>query len=224
MRCKTVEPEKKKKKFKLFDLYRDGKGVEKEEVGPPNLKNFFKLFKRKFTRLLSVNLYMLLGAVPPVIMFYLFFTGEKTPSVLSPIYPAIWGASQVVQSPVLAPLYGVNGIQFQLPFLSFGFILLMLAIALVWMLTFGYVNVGTTYILRNMVRSEPVFMWSDFWYAIKRNRKQGMLVGMLDVVILGVLIFDLVYFYGLIGTFAMDMMFYMIIALLLIYNFMRFYL
>ena len=67
----------KKKKFKLFDFNRDGKGVDKEEVqGPPNLKNFFKLYGRKFTRLLSVNLYILLMFIPPVIMFYLFFTGE----------------------------------------------------------------------------------------------------------------------------------------------------
>lgn len=112
-----MEPQK-KKKFKLFDLYRDGKGVEKEEAGPPNLKNFFKLFGRKFTRLLSLNLYMLLEFLPLVLILYLFFTGEKTPSVTSPLYPALWGASQVVQSPVLAPLFALNGIQFQLPFIS----------------------------------------------------------------------------------------------------------
>lgn len=84
-----MEPQK-KKKFKLFDLYRDGKGVEKEEAGPPNLKNFFKLFGRKFTRLLSLNLYMLLEFLPLVLILYLFFTGEKTPSVTSPLYPALW--------------------------------------------------------------------------------------------------------------------------------------
>ena len=216
--------EQKKKKFKLFDLYRDGKGVEKEEIGPPNLKNFFKLFGRKFTKILSVNLYMLLGIIPLAVMAYLFFTGEKTPSVTSAIYPALFGASQVVQTPALAPLFALNGIQFQLPFLTPGFILLMAGIAIVWLGTFGYINVGTTYILRSLVRREPVFMWSDFWYAIRRNKKQGLLLGIVDLVILALLIFDLVYFYNLIGSFAMDMMFFLIIALLLIYNFMRYYL
>ena len=33
---------KKKKKFKLFDMNRDGKGVEKVEEGPKNFVNFFK--------------------------------------------------------------------------------------------------------------------------------------------------------------------------------------
>ena len=218
-----MEPQK-KKKFKLFDLYRDGKGVEKEEAGPPNLKNFFKLFGRKFTRLLSLNLYMLLEFLPLVLILYLFFTGEKTPSVTSPLYPALWGASQVVQSPVLAPLFALNGIQFQLPFISPGFVLTIIGIAIVWLLTFGYLNVGTTYVLRSMVRSEAVFMWSDFWYAIRRNKKQGLLMGIIDLVILSLLTFDLVYFYNLIGSFAYDVMFYLIIALILIYVFMRFYL
>ncbi len=216
--------EQKKKKFKLFDLYRDGKGVEKEEVGPPNLKNFFKLFGRKFTKLLSVNLYMLLGLIPLVILAYLFFTGEKTPTVTSPLYPALFGASQVVQSPVFAPLFAAHGIQFQLPFMTPLSTLALIGAALVWLLTFGYINVGTTYILRSLVRREPVFMWSDFWYAIRRNKKQGLLMGILDLAVLGLLIFDLVYFYGLVGSFAMDMMFFLIIALLLIYNFMRYYL
>lgn len=218
-----MEPQK-KKKFKLFDLYRDGKGVEKEEVGPPNLKNFFKLFGRKFTRLLSLNLYMLLEFLPLVFILYFFFTGEKTPSTTSPLYPALWGASQVVQSPVFAPLFAQHGIQFQLPFVSPGFVLLIAAIAIIWLLTFGYLNVGTTYVLRSMVRSEPVFMWSDFWYAIRRNKKQGLLVGILDLIVLALLVFDLVYFYNLIGSFWYDVMFYMIIALILIYTFMRFYL
>lgn len=216
--------EQKKKKFKLFDLYRDGKGVEKEEVGPPNLKNFFKLFGRKFTKILSVNLYMLLGMLPPAILAYLFFTGEKTPSVTDPIYPALFGASQVVQTPALAPLFAVSGIQFQLPFLTPASILILAAVAIVWLAAFGYINVGTTYILRSLVRREPVFMWSDFWYAIRRNKKQGLLVGIIDLVILAVLVFDLIYFYNLIGSFATDMMFFIIVALLLIYNFMRYYL
>lgn len=216
--------EQKKKKFKLFDLYRDGKGVEKEEIGPPNLKNFFKLFGRKFTKLLSVNLYMLLGAIPPAILAYLFFTGEKTPTVTSALYPALFGASQVVESPLFGPLFALHGIQFQLPFMTPASTLTLIGVALVWLLIFGYVNVGTTYILRSLVRSEPVFMWSDFWYAIRRNKKQGLVLGILDLAITGLLVFDLVYFYDLIGSFAMDMMFFLIIALLLIYNFMRYYL
>lgn len=212
------------KKFKLFNFNRDGKGVEKEEVGPPNLKNFFKQFGRKFTRLLSLNLYIIVGYLPLVFMLYLFFTGEKTPSVLSPLYPALWGIAQTSPTPVHAPLFGVTGIQFQLPFLTPTFILTMLGIFAVWLFIFGPINVGTTYSLRSLVRGEPVFMWADFWYAVRRNFKQGLLVGALDLIVMALLAFDVIYFYNMIGSFAYDMMFYMIIALIILYFFMRFYL
>ncbi len=216
--------EQEKKKFKLFDFNRDGKGVEKEEVGPPNLKNFFKLFGRKFTRLLSLNLYILLQAIPAALILYLYVIGGKTPSILSPIYPALYGASQVIDSPVFAPLFSQYGMQTQWAFLSLGEILLIAAVAVLWFVVFGWLNVGVTYNLRSMVRAEPVFMWSDFWYAIRRNLKQGLILGVIDLAILGILFHNLTFFYNLIGTFAMDLMFYMTIALTLIYIFMRFYL
>ena len=57
--------EKKKKRFKLFDTQREGRGVSKEEANlPPNFKKFFILYKRDFTRLLSVNIFMVLGNFP----------------------------------------------------------------------------------------------------------------------------------------------------------------
>ena len=53
------------KKFRLFDFNKNGKGVSKWDVdGPPNLANFFKKYKRKFSRLLSVNIFMVLGNFP----------------------------------------------------------------------------------------------------------------------------------------------------------------
>ena len=46
----------KKKKFKLFDMNRDGKGVEVGEDRTPNLKFFFKQFGRKFSKIISLNI------------------------------------------------------------------------------------------------------------------------------------------------------------------------
>ena len=54
-----TESEPKKKKFRLFDMNRDGKGVEEEEDRTPNLKFFFKLFFRKFSKLIQLNLLMI---------------------------------------------------------------------------------------------------------------------------------------------------------------------
>ena len=66
------------KKFKLFDFTKDGKGVSKAETEDikPNLSGFFKQYKNKFSRLLSVNIFMVLGNFP------LFFAGLALAGVL----------------------------------------------------------------------------------------------------------------------------------------------
>ena len=90
-------------------------------------------------------------------------------------------------------------------------------------ITFGWQNVGAAYIVRNMVRGEPVFIWSDYFYAIKRNLKQGFFLGLIDAVILFVLGFDIAYFWGRTGSFTLDFGFFATIALIVIYFLMRFY-
>jgi uncharacterized membrane protein YesL len=75
-----------------------------------------------------------------------------------------------------------------------------------------------------MVRREPVYLWSDYFYAIKRNFKQALIVGILDFLFLFLLVFDYLYFYMITGSFAVDFMFFAIFALIIIYSIMRFYL
>ena len=44
-------------KFKLFDMNRDGLGVEKGEDTTPNVAFFFKSIWRKCPKLISINLF-----------------------------------------------------------------------------------------------------------------------------------------------------------------------
>ena len=89
--------------------------------------------------------------------------------------------------------------------------------------TFGWQNVGAAYIVRNMVRGEPVFIWSDYFYAIKRNLKQGFFLGLIDAVVLFMLGFDMSYLWGRGGTFTLDVGFYITLAMIVLYFLMRFY-
>jgi len=67
-------------------------------------------------------------------------------------------------------------------------------------------------------------MWSDFWYAVKRNLKQGILLGILDLVVSFLMVFNLRYYYGgLNGGFAGGIMFYLSLAMLILWFYMRFY-
>ena len=177
----------KKKRFKLFDSQREGKGVTKEEaLLPPGMKKFFILYKRDFTRLLSVNIFMVLGNFPALFLI-LALSGLVSNDFVRPTNDAyaVFGGLVEIEgySSSLLALEGVLGsvgtgtAYTPLTYLFFG-------LGALTLFTFGCVNIGTTYILRNMIKGEPVFMWSDFWYAIRRNLKQGFFFGILDLLIL----------------------------------------
>jgi uncharacterized membrane protein YesL len=46
------------------------------------------------------------------------------------------------------------------------------------------------------VRGDPVFILSDFWYAVKNNWKQTVVIGIVDLLITGLLIFDVFFWSG----------------------------
>ncbi len=212
-------------KFKLFNFNKDGKGISKHDVdGPPNLAGFFKQYKRKFSRLLSVNIFMVLGNFP------LFFLGMAYAGIgaihtslqESPLFPMVYMLSKTAPSPVTDSLGNIYAVPSALTVNTTAAVVFML-ISLLTLITFGLTNVGTTYILRNLVKGEGVFMWSDFWYAIKRNLRQGILMGILDILITVVLVVDISFWFksnmGLLSSVGLSAS----VVMLVLYFFMRFY-
>lgn len=213
------------KGIKLFNFNAEGKGVKKEPEGPKNLPNFFKHFANKFTRLITVNMYIVLGNFP--IFFLLLATsGLLSRDSFAPAYKMfapLYGVLTHEKSPVTAALFGIFGTQSEIGFPTI-WTTIALVLSLLTIITLGYVNTGTTYILRNMIKGEPIFMWEDFWYAIKRNKKQGLLLGILDAVLSFLCVYDIVFFYFNTGTSAMmNFMFYASLLIALLWFWMRFY-
>jgi uncharacterized membrane protein YesL len=68
---------------------------------------------------------------------------------------------------------------------------IFLGLSLLTFFTFGFVCVGAAYVTRNIVKGDPVFVYSDFFYAIKRNWKQALPFGMLDLLLSVVIFFNL---------------------------------
>lgn len=213
------------KEIKLFNYTLEGKGVKKEPEGPKNLKNFFKHFGSKFTRLITVNMYYIFGNFP-ILFAMLALSGNLDRDSWAPAYKMfapIWGIIQHHQSPVTSALYGIYGLQSEIGYPT---VLTYIAwgLAALVIFTFGFVNVGTTYILRNMVKGEPIFMWEDFWYAIKRNIRQGLIMGILDALFSVLVVYDIVFFYYNTGVSGMmNFMFYASLLLALLWLWMRFY-
>lgn len=74
------------------------------------------------------------------------------------------------------------------------------------LVTNGMANVGITHIARNTARDKHSFGLSDFFETIKKNLKQSIIAGIINIVIFALLIFDVVFFFnikgkiGVIGT------------------------
>ena len=208
---------------KLFDMNKDGKGVYETESRKPTLGFFFKLFFRKFSQLLQLNLLMLFMVIPILVVASLFLLGEKTTTATELLYAPLYGINQVLPSADISSLLDMSSIQMNLPVFSptVNVIILILGIALA--VTWGWQNVGSTYVLRGLFRGDAVFVFSDYFYGIKRNLKQGFFLGLIDFAISAILIYDFMYFYNMTGAFTLDLMYFTTFALLIIYMVMRFY-
>ena len=215
--------ETKNKLFGFFDYNRDNRPDAVEEDTTPTLKRYFKLLARRFWKLITLNLMMLPLIIPALVCFYLYVSMRQTPVAGEVLFPQLLGANAVSATPTSTLLFDLFGAQQNIPvFTTWTYIGMGICIAFL-VITFGWQNIGAAYIVRNMVRGEAVFVWSDYFYAIKRNLKQGFFLGLIDAVILFTLGFDISYFWGRGGTFTLDVGFYLTIALIVLYFLMRFY-
>ena len=215
---------KEKKKFKLFDFNKDGKGVEEIEDRKPTLKFFFKLLKRKFSQILQLNLLMLFQVIPLIVIFCVVYVyGAKTPLVTDAMYIPLYGISKVSPGFSGVPSLDMAGIQLESTvYFTPAMIIVTICMLLFLAITYGWQNVGAAYVLRGLFRGDPIFVFSDYFYGIKRNFKQGFFMGLLDFLCTVVLIVDLFFFSSQIGGFN-AIMYGVIIAVFLLFLTMRFY-
>ena len=214
-----------KKRLRLFDIARDGKGVSKKDaLSAGGLKRFFISYKDNFNKILYVNIFMILGNFPLIFLiatlsgytklnssvplydvfqnFAHFFGGDMTPDKMSLFALQGLHTENLVPSTLTYVFYGISALS---------------------LFTFGCVNVGTAYILRNIAKGDPVFTWSDFWYAVKRNYKQALPFGIIDLIINAILIFNIYTMMIGAGSFFTNTMFWANVVLFILYFFMRYY-
>ena len=210
-------------KFKLFDSNRDGKGVYEEESRKPTLLFFFKLLWRKLSQLVRLNLLLFAQVIPVLVFLYVYFLGVKTPTVTELAYAPLYGISKISGAASVNAVLDMNAIQMGIPIFSPAILIVLIVLAVIFALTFGWINVGSAYVARGLYRGDPVFVFSDFFYAIKRNFKQAFFFGLFDFMCLVVLVVDFMHFYSRTGSYGNDVMYFMILAVAIIYLVMRFY-
>ncbi len=225
-----------------------------EVIGPPNLKNFFKSLWRKSGKILSVNLIMLFMLPSLfLLLFYassMLFEFHPIFSIIYTVTASILGIPMTVNtSEMIGPLYGmyiasgniadgafssgsvalsnmlnIFGTTIELPTFSTLYYIVIALLLVFTLATWGLQNVGATYLTRNMVRGEPVFVISDYFHAIKKNWKQGLLVGAIDAIFITVLITNVCYFISSPNlNFLTDVIFFINIGIFILYLVMRRY-
>ncbi|HBN84896.1 MAG TPA: hypothetical protein DDZ89_13755 [Clostridiales bacterium] len=73
--------------------------------------------------------------------------------------------------------------------------ILGLLFCVVPVITVGPFQCGFTYILRNMVREEPSFLWSDFIEHTKNNWKQALAIMFIDLILLCIMLYALAFYF-----------------------------
>ena len=83
--------------------------------------------------------------------------------------------------------------------------------------TVGLAEVGLTYITRNYAREKHAFVWGDFVDTIKKNWKQALPIGLINLIGLGVLAFNIDFYRSHAIMCAVAMLMF------LVFTFMRYY-
>ena len=214
------------KRLKLFDIAKDGKGLSKnsnDKIG--GYKRFFISFKDNFGKIMSVNILMVLGNFPLIFLIATLAGITKVEGTMPAfdVFQNLAGYfANSTPSAHSMTLFAQEGLQSVIPRAT-TMTYIFYAIAATTLFTFGCVNVGSAYILRNIAKGDPVFVWSDFWYAIKRNWKQALPFGMLDAGINALLIWNIFNMFGSMGAYFTNTMFWCNIVLFILYSVMRFY-
>jgi len=223
----STNGEGKKKKFRLFDLTRDGKGISKRSAndGVGGLKRFFISYKDNFDKIVYVNIFMVLGNFP-LLFLVIALSGYSQIDASLPMYDVYQNLSGYFASESATPfgmtLYALTGLQNQI-LLPTTLTYIFYGISALALFTFGFVNVGTAYILRNIAMGEPIFTWSDFWYAVKRNWKQALPFGIIDIIINVILVFNVYNLATTPGDFLQSTMLWCNIVIFILYFMMRYY-
>ena len=222
-----------KKEGKLFSFFSPSRsrnaGLTKQQAqfdGKYNFVNFFKFLKNHFGDLTILNLIFILTNFSLILVLF-SVSGNTNVSVdtpASPFYQHIYSAMRYgtgVQTSVLNSVFG-SVTQLSVPTV---FTKILYYSAFTLLVTFGLSNIGMAYVTRAMVRREHTFVWHDFWYAVKRDWKQGLIIGVIDCVVIFLVSYALMFYYSnlSVGGFQLTVMFYLAVFFAFFYFVMRIY-
>ncbi len=162
--------------FRLGDINKEGKGIDKDAPEKRRFFGFFELFFRKAGRLCKLNLLYLLASLP-IIAVVFCLAGLISNPIATFCMPALASALEM-PAPDLADKVFSMYVWIIDVFVRISVCVLFLAL---W--GAGPATAGYTYVLRNYAREEHAWLWSDFWQRTKENFKQALAVIIIDITV-----------------------------------------
>ena len=217
---------------KIYDFFsggnKNGKGVTKKQVEFDKKLGFgffFRLLKMRLGKFSATNL---IFSLCNIFIFVALFglTGiidGTTDAAASPLYAQVSNALTNDPNAATTSLFSIYGTSVNIRVISNVSKILMGSIVML-VFTFGLSTIGMVYNIRNVCMGEYVDTWHDFFYAVKKNIKQGIIISIIDIVVIIALVYDLIAYSTAAGmSFMYSMFFYAIILFSVIYYIMRFY-
>ncbi len=220
----------KKEKFNIYDMFfnktalRDADSMADK---PKNIKNFFPMLWQNFSRIFYSNILFVIGNFP---IFFLILAAsglvsERGLSPQSTMFGNYFGALNFIgNNPVSSALGTVHGVQVEVN-VPGDTTRLFIYLALLLFLTFGYINAGISLSMREIMKGEPVYFFDNMKNAVKNNPFSALILGIIDLAVLLLAGYDVVFFYinAGVGGFVMSMFFGISVVVALIYLSMRMY-
>lgn len=178
--------------FGLFDFTKEGPGVSKNEPDKGPFLETVELMFRRFWELIKLNWMMILFQLPALaIAFFgtlIAFTA-LFPQLSVEALTAALAKGQAAQAQQMLESAAIT---------QLSLIYLVIAVALVGLavLVVGPFQAGFAYILRNYIRDEHVFTWSDFWEQAKANFKQSSLASLISLGVSTVLVVNFAFYHN----------------------------
>ena len=221
-----IEEKKPKKRFNIYNwFYKKGKDSDKSDFNAlkkPSVKNFFKVLWSRLGKLVTSNLIFVFGNFP--LFFLLFgiagFFDKFTPAPMYAVWGPIQGATALGGNEAASALTGIFGVFGEMRTFS-PVTYVFFGLGLLVIFTWGFTKVGTTYIYRNMMSGEAIFPFSDFFYIVKRNKKQSFIIGIIDAIMTILFIYNIYFLYTNYAYSINSLMLFLTLAMFILFNFIK---
>lgn len=177
--------------FGLFDFTKEGPGVRKDEPDKGPVLGTLEILTRRFWELIKLNFMMVIFNLPALGLAFLLAI-----YLLAALFPGLSVASLIesFQALGLEATAGQSLESAAVSQLTLFYLLTAVALTGLQLVVTGPFQAGFAFILRNYIRDEHVFTWSDFWDHTKANWRQSLLASLISAAALVVLVINLTFY------------------------------